>query len=129
MAIAVLLADDSEILRKAIRKLLETAPDFEVVGEVPNFRQTLRATRELKPQIVVMDIYMPDESAVAPSEVSSQLESLGCCLIAISYSNEEDTKKLAATYGARKLLDKMRLASDLLPALEECAAEILSRRH
>jgi len=121
MAMTVLLADDSEIMRKAIRNLLQTSNGFPVVAEAATFAEVLRLSDELKPHIVILDVHMPDESLVAPEKVKSHLEVLGCCLLAISYSNDDETKSLAATYGARMLLDKMKLSTDLLPALEQCA--------
>lgn len=58
-SIRVLLAEDHTIVRKGLRSLLEAEPDIEVVGEAENGREAVEKTRELSPDVVVMDISMP----------------------------------------------------------------------
>ena len=55
MPIKVLLADDSEIVRRGIRALLRSQPEIELVGEAADFCQTIRMMNELKPQVIVLD--------------------------------------------------------------------------
>lgn len=55
----VLVADDSPLAREAIRTLLRADPDFEVVGEARDGIQALNMVRELRPDLVLMDINMP----------------------------------------------------------------------
>ena len=57
--ITVLLAEDHEIVRQGLRKLLEADSDIEVVGEAATGRQAVALTRKLRPAVVVMDIAMP----------------------------------------------------------------------
>lgn len=57
--IRILLAGDHAVLRAGIRALLETQPDMQVIGEAGDGLQTLARTRELQPDIVLMDIGMP----------------------------------------------------------------------
>lgn len=56
----ILLADDHALVRKGLRALLATIPDFEVVGEAANGREALERIRALKPDVVLMDISMPE---------------------------------------------------------------------
>jgi len=56
----ILLADDHALVRKGLRALLATIPDFEVVGEAANGREALQRIRALTPDIVLMDISMPE---------------------------------------------------------------------
>lgn len=58
--IRILLADDHAIVRAGLRLLLESQSDMEVVGEAADGRETIRRVRELRPDVVVMDITMPD---------------------------------------------------------------------
>lgn len=58
--IRILLADDHAIVRAGLRLLLESQPDMEVVGEAADGRETIWRVRELRPDVVVMDITMPD---------------------------------------------------------------------
>ena len=60
MSIRILLADDHLIFREGMRSLLAREPDIEVVGGAENGRETVRLARELKPDVIVMDITMPD---------------------------------------------------------------------
>ena len=58
--IKILIADDHEILREGIRKMIEKEPDMEVVGEAEDGRSAVKLARKLAPDIVLMDITMPD---------------------------------------------------------------------
>ena len=60
MAIRVLLADDHQLFREGVRSLLEKAPGVEVVGEAADGRTALGLARETAPDVVIMDISMPD---------------------------------------------------------------------
>jgi len=64
MSIRVLLADDHGIIREGLRSLLEREPDVEVVGEAEDGRKALELTRELLPDVVIMDITMPNLNGV-----------------------------------------------------------------
>ena len=55
----ILLADDHNVLRKGLRRILEEQADLEVVGEAGDGRQAVALAQTLKPDIVVMDIAMP----------------------------------------------------------------------
>ncbi len=58
--IKILLADDHEILREGLRRMIEKEPDMEVVGEAEDGRSVLKMARKLTPDVIVMDITMPD---------------------------------------------------------------------
>src|SRR3954447_14724179 len=60
----VLLADDHQILREGLRSLLEKQPRTQLVGEAHNGREALRLTDELSPDVVVMDIGMPELNGI-----------------------------------------------------------------
>jgi DNA-binding NarL/FixJ family response regulator len=62
--ITVLLADDHLIVRQGLRSMLENDAGFSVVGEASNGRSALKSAAELKPEVVVMDIGMPDLNGV-----------------------------------------------------------------
>jgi DNA-binding NarL/FixJ family response regulator len=59
MSIRVLIADDQALVRAGFRKLLESAPDVEVVGEAADGREAIDLARRLRPSLVLMDIRMP----------------------------------------------------------------------
>ncbi len=60
MSIKILLADDHQIIRQGLRSLLEKQSDMEVIGEAQQGREAVAMTRQLSPQIVIMDVSMPD---------------------------------------------------------------------
>lgn len=60
MSIRILLADDHKITREGLRSLLEKEPDMEVVAEAEDGRTTVSLVRELQPDVVIMDVSMPD---------------------------------------------------------------------
>jgi DNA-binding NarL/FixJ family response regulator len=117
MCIKVLLADDTPVMRKAIRSVLGHEPEIEVVAEAENFAESLSMTREFKPHVVILDLHMPDSSNLTPMNVSEGLRTYAAAVLAISVWNDEDTRASAQSYGAKALLDKMRLGQELIPAV------------
>ncbi len=62
--IKVLIADDHQIVRDGLRSLLEKESDIQVIGEAKEGRTTLRMVRDLAPQVVIMDVAMPDLNGI-----------------------------------------------------------------
>src|SRR5271155_1912359 len=119
--ISVLLADDTSIVRKAIRELLNSSPGIKVVGEATNFNETLRMIETLKPNVVVMDLHMPGEVTVAPTELKDRLYLDACSKLAISIWSDDESHALADSYGASRLLDKIGMSATLVQAIVDLA--------
>jgi two-component system response regulator NreC len=64
MRIKVLIADDHQIVRDGLRSLLEKEPDMEVVGEAEDGRTILKMLKELVPDVIIMDVAMPDLNGI-----------------------------------------------------------------
>ncbi|MFT5987341.1 MAG: two-component system nitrate/nitrite response regulator NarL, partial [Pseudomonadales bacterium] len=61
---SILLIDDHPLLRKGIKQLIEMEPDLEVAGEASNATDGVRIALELEPDLILMDLNMPDVSGV-----------------------------------------------------------------
>jgi len=119
--VTVLLADDSDVTRGAIRRFLFTNnKDITLVGEAVNFAQTILMSNELRPHVIVMDLRMPDDGENTPETVKARLHQ-SSQVVAISAWDDEETKALATNFGAAELLDKMKLADLLVPAILKLA--------
>jgi DNA-binding NarL/FixJ family response regulator len=114
--VTVLLADDAEFARNAVKAFSEASRKIELVGEAHNFPQTLAMCSELKPCVVSLDLHMPGE-ALEPRHVKSKLLGGSKFVIAMCTWNDEPARALASRYGAMALLDKTQLASKLIPAI------------
>jgi DNA-binding NarL/FixJ family response regulator len=125
MGITVLLADDSEIIRRVIADLLKSNPEIEVVAECDSFGQTLEVAAKLRPQVIVLDVHMADERVVTPSQLKSRLND--SCVLAISVWKDNETQALAESIGAFDLLDKADLANLLVPAIKRCVNRTTSK--
>lgn len=64
MSIKILLADDHKIVREGIRSLLDKRPGMEVIAEAENGRMMVRLARERRPDVVIVDIAMPDLNGI-----------------------------------------------------------------
>lgn len=116
--IRVLVADDSDLIRRAVRHLLAEEQLINCVGEAENFAQAFELCSALKPKIVLIDLHMRDDAQFESSFAKSALD---CAehVLAMSLWNDPDTKERADKLGAKTLLDKNTLASTLVPTILE----------
>ena len=70
--IKIILVDDHKLVRQGLRSLLESHPDFEVVGEAANGQQALQLMEELSPDIAFMDVMMPDLNGIEAAKIARQ---------------------------------------------------------
>jgi DNA-binding NarL/FixJ family response regulator len=117
MPIRVLLVSDKDAGRQAIRQLLQTQPEIELVGEAADFPQAMQMSNDLKPQVVILDLHLPDEARLSPLEISSLLNSGASRLLVISIWEDEEANVLADKFGTLALLDKKDLGNKLIPAI------------
>jgi DNA-binding NarL/FixJ family response regulator len=118
--IGVLLADDAEIIRNVLTRMLGTQPEICILGEAKTFAETLKMTATLKPDVVVMDVHMPGERDFNANFIKVELLSSAKHVLAMSLWNDDESKAVAQSYGASTLLDKSTLALTLIPAIEAC---------
>ena len=118
--IRILLADDHSLVRKGLRLLLERAPDLEVAGEAADGREAVRLAATLEPDIVIMDIAMPQWNGIdATAQIVKQNPRIG--VIILSMHSDESYLMRALTAGARGYLLKDSAEEDLLRAVQAVA--------
>jgi len=87
MSIKVLIADDHQIMREGLRAMLEKEHDIKIVGEAVDGRMTVRLARELVPDVIIMDVAMPDLNGIeATRQIAADLP--GVKIIALSMYDE-----------------------------------------
>jgi DNA-binding NarL/FixJ family response regulator len=123
MKIKVVLADDSDVMRAAIACVLKEDPSIEVVGEASSFAETIQMIGDFRPDIVLLDLHLPEKWQFTPEFVRSQLKSVKH-ILALSFSNDEEANILAESYGVAVLLDKMKLYNELLPAISRLMGRV-----
>jgi DNA-binding NarL/FixJ family response regulator len=122
MSVRVLLADDEQLIRAGFRLILESEPDFEVVGEAANGREAVDLTRKLDPDVVLMDIQMPEINGL---EATRQIAALGRnessrVLVLTTFEVDEYVYE-ALRAGASGFLLKRTPAADLLAGIRVVA--------
>jgi DNA-binding NarL/FixJ family response regulator len=115
MPLTVLIVDDHPSFRASARLLLESE-GWNVVGEAADGARAIDAARELQPDLVLLDIQLPDFDGF---EVSSRLASNGPgpAVILVSSRDREDYGTLASRSGARGFIPKAELSGEALEAL------------
>ena len=119
--ISLLIADDTDAVRRAIRMLLAHEASITICGEARNFVELFSLLGECNPDVILMDLHMPDERQYDSARIKSRLR--GHCLLAMSIWDDEITVRLADSFGTFKLLNKANLAFVLTPTIKECAEE------
>jgi two-component system response regulator NreC len=114
--IRVVVADDHHLVRQGIRALLEKAKDIQVVGEAADGVEALQQIRDLRPDVVVMDIVMPRLNGTQALEQLRAIRPATRVVILSMYSDETIVRE-AIRNGARGYLLKRSVAEELLLAV------------
>ncbi|MCI0731828.1 MAG: response regulator transcription factor [Chloroflexi bacterium] len=115
--IRVAIADDHPELRVALRLLLSTATDITIVCEASNGREAVRCVKRHRPDVLVMDIQMPEVDGLAAARQIADLRS-ATSVVLISTEEGRAISRRAAAAGARGFVPKSRLVDSLLLAIE-----------
>jgi len=116
--IKVLIADDHTIVRQGLRALLEVETDMTIVAEADNGRQALRLALKLQPDVVVIDVAMPQLNGLEATRQILKDVPGPRVLVLSSYSDDEYIRQ-ATEAGAAGYLLKQTAAADLIRAIRE----------
>jgi len=118
--IRILLCDDHDIVRRGLKAYLDTESDFEVVGEAASGEEAVRASRELEPDVILMDLVMPHVDGVEATRRIIAERPDACVVVLTSYT--DDSRVLPALKaGARSYMLKDVAAEEL--------GEVIRRAH
>ncbi len=114
--IRVILADDHHLVRQGMRALLEKANDIEILAEVENGQEAVKLTKDLVPDVLIMDINMPRLSGIQAAEKISRFE-LPTQVVILSMHSDKSLVRQALRNGVRGYLLKRSVIEELLLAI------------
>jgi DNA-binding NarL/FixJ family response regulator len=117
----VLLVDDHELVLRGLEQLLAAHDDLEVCGEAATAADALRLGRELEPDVVVLDVRLPDGDGIAVCRELRTTTPATACLMLTSYDDDE-TLVAAVEAGAAGFLLKQVTGQDVVAAVRTVAA-------
>src|SRR5574340_843385 len=128
MTIRVLLADDHAVVRDGLRALLEASADVEVIGDAANGRQAVELAAELNPDIIIMDISMPELDGIdAARQILGTSPHVG--IIVLSMLGTSDHIFSALQAGVKGFLLKESAGREVMEAiLSVCRGEMYFSR-
>ena len=118
----IFIADDNQLVRRGIAALLSTDNECEVCGEAPNATETIQKVVELRPDVILLDVSMPDMNGLEATRLLRQQVPESKILI-ISQNDASHLLPGSLEAGAVGCIDKARLATDLIPALRKLSEE------
>jgi two-component system response regulator NreC len=120
MTIRLLLVDDHAVVRSGLKMLLENEHDVEIIGEASSASEAIEATLRLKPNVILMDIGLPDLSGTdATREIKKRVADVSIVALTIHEDEEYFFKMLEA--GASGYVPKRAAPEELLTAIRAAA--------
>lgn len=118
----LLIVDDHDLIRESTQLMLEGEPDLEVVGEAANGHHALELCRQLRPDLVLMDVRMPEmDGLTATREIKKEMPTISVLLV--SAYESEDYRREAASAGATDYILKDAERYQLLEAVHAALGE------
>ena len=117
MSIRILIVDDHAVVRAGMRLLIESDPNIEIVGEGENGKEAIELATALQPQVIVMDVTMPQMDGVeATRQIKSRLPEISVLTLTIHEGPDYFFKMLQA--GASGYVPKRAAPNDLIRAIK-----------
>jgi len=121
MSTGLLLADDQELMRMAFRMVIDTQPDMSILGEAGNGREAVAAAARLAPDVVLMDVRMPELDGVEATRLIVESDSAARIIILTTFDLDEYVYA-ALHAGASGFLLKDTPPADLLSGIRAVAS-------
>jgi DNA-binding NarL/FixJ family response regulator len=121
MTVRVVLADDQPLIRSGLRVLIADTPDLEVAGEAGTGAQAVQLVRDLRPDVVVMDIRMPDMDGIQATQIITASPEAARVLVLTTF-DDDDYVYAVLRAGASGFLVKDMALDDILTAIRVVAA-------
>lgn len=99
-SISIIIADDHPLFRRGMLSLLSLIPDFKVVGEASTGQETIRLAMELQPDVILMDLQMPDGNGLTATRAILQ-SNPGIRILVVTLFEDDDSVFAALRAGAR----------------------------
>lgn len=116
MSVSILLVDDHAVLRDGLKLLLNMQPDFQVVGEASNGRDAVRCALQLRPDVIIMDVLMPDLNGIdAIQQIATAQPDIKVIMLSANTDAEHVFRALRA--GAIGYLLKASAGSEIVEAI------------
>jgi two-component system, NarL family, response regulator NreC len=112
----ILLADDHVGFRREVRKILEEIPDVEITGEAGNRRELIELLRQAPPELVILDMAMPDIRAVEGTELIKKHSPETKVLLTVLFQ-EREYLSYGLAAGAAGVLPKQYVAGEMARAI------------
>lgn len=125
--IRVVLVDDIAQTRETIMRTLRFQEDIEVVGAASNGRQAIQLVRELRPDVVLMDVNMPDMDGIAAT-ARIKRDMPNTEVVILTVQDDLDYLRRSMLAGARDFLSKPPMIDDLIQAIQRAGAYAFERR-
>jgi DNA-binding NarL/FixJ family response regulator len=114
--IRIILADDHAVLRSGLKSLLNSDPQFEVVGEAENGIEAISSVKSLAPDVLILDLSMPDMNGIdCIKEIRSR--GLTCPILVLSMYDDEEYIKEVMRSGANSYVLKKSADTELMESI------------
>jgi len=124
--IRIIIADDHRIVREGLANLLKRSHDLEVIAQANNGREAVSLAKELNPDLILMDVSMPELDGIQATAEISQAQPY-ICIVGLSMHNDQATRERMLKAGAADYLCKTSQAEHLIEAIRRATIQWAKR--